>query len=213
MNGIRTTLLALVGAALMCGTAGAAYDKLPKGLARLTPEEVSRRIEVTDDPLEPYILVSTRGAWARGRSIDGAHANDVHLRALVDRGSGAVQWQVWHELVSGRVMRDMTEVSYRVGGRPQKADVLVMKRWSADCPSVDAIHTACNQYARLVFELPGSVVQEIADAYSPGHRAAWRLRFTDARGATIAGGLAPAEASGLVEAVTRVRHQHLTPVN
>jgi len=213
MKRVRMTLLTLAGTALIWSTAGAAQDKLPKGLSRLTPETVTERIEVTDDPLEPYILVSTKDAWARGRAIDGAHARDVHLRALVDRRSGAVQWQVWHELTYRGIIQDMTEVNYRAGGRLQKTDVLIAKRWYDDCPSVDAIQTACRKYARFVFELPGNVVEEIAADYSPGDRAPWRLRFSDGNDGMITSGLAPAEAAGLIEAVAKVRREHMASTN
>lgn len=179
MNLVRTTLLTLAGAALIWSTPGVADDKLPKGLARLTPDEVAERIEITNDPLESHILVSTKDAWKRGRSIDGAQAQDVHLRALVDRRSGDMQWQVWHELTYSGIIKDMIEVSYRAAGRLRKADVLIAKRWYDDCPPVDAIQIACSKKARFVFELPGSVVEEIATDYRPGDRSSWPLRFRD----------------------------------
>lgn len=189
------------------GGAGAAhaYEKLPHGLAKVTPAEVAERIRVEDEPLEPHIVVSTHQAWPRGRSIVGAHAADVHLRALVDRDSGAVRWQVWHELVYDRSPRHVVGVDYHDAGKPAQAELVVAQHWYDDCPATDAIHHACNRYARLAFELPGHVVEEIAAAYTHGSREPWRLSFKGRDGSTITGGLAPAEAAGLIDVVKKVR--------
>lgn len=44
--------------------------------------------------------------------------------------------------------------------------------WHDDCPSVDAMKTACMRYTRSV--IPGHVVEEIAAAYRPESRDPWR---------------------------------------
>ncbi|WP_091148690.1 hypothetical protein [Novosphingobium sp. CF614] len=201
----------LVAACLALGWTGsaAAYDELPRGLAKLTPAEVVDRIRVDDEVLEPHIVVSTQKAWDRGRRIEGAHASDVHLRALVDRESGAVRWQVWHELVYDSAAREMVGVNYRVDGRLQRAGLVVAEQWQDDCPGVDAAEISCNRYARFVFEIPDRAMQEIAAAYRPDSRAPWRLRFKDVNGGSITSGLAPAEAAGLLKAVAQVRGERL----
>lgn len=201
------TLLAALATCFTLGWAGvaAAYDELPRGLAKLTPAEVVDRIHIDDEMLEPHIVISTEKAWKRGRGIEGAHATDVHLRALVDRQSGAVRWQVWHELVYPGHRPEMVGVNYRAGGRLEQAELLFAEHWQDDCPGTDDPAASCNKYARFVFEIPDDVVAEIAAAYRPESRAPWRLRFKDVNGGSITGGLAPAEAAGLVKAVDRMR--------
>lgn len=201
---IARMLLAGSIAIAWAGTASA-YDKLPRSLAKLTPADVVERIHVDDEALEPHIVVSTQKAWDRGRGIEGAHASDVHLRALVDRESGSVRWQVWHELVHPSRHPEMVAVNYQTENGLQQAGILVAEQWEADCPGTDGVPVSCNKYARYVFEVPETVVQEIAGAYSPDSRAPWRLRFKDGNGGSITGGLAPAEAAGLIAAVDRVR--------
>lgn len=182
-----------------------AYDRLPAALAQLTPDEVREQVKVHDDPATPHVVVSTREAWDRGRSIGGAHARDVHLRALVDRQSGAVRWQVWHELVHPGPTPRVVGVNYEAGGQTAQADLLFAEQWKEGCPSVDAIHRACNRHTRLVFELPEQVVSEIAESYTPESRRPWQLKFRAENGKSISGGLAPAEAAGLLDAVETVR--------
>ncbi|MCJ2176971.1 hypothetical protein [Novosphingobium album (ex Hu et al. 2023)] len=202
-----TRLRAILASCLALGWASsaAAYDELPRGLAQLTPVEFAERIQIDDEALEPHIVVSTHKAWDRGRSIEGAHASDVHMRALVDRQSGAVRWQVWHELVHPSRRPEMIGVNYRTEGRLEQADILVAEHWSGDCPGVDNVPVSCNKYARLIFEIPGSVVEEIAETYRPESRVPWRIRFKDENGGSITGGLAPAEAAGLIMAVKQLR--------
>ena len=91
MNVVRSLLIALL--AFGCVNPAAAYDKLPRGLAKPTPAEVGERIRIDDDQLEPRMVASTEAAWKRGRQIEGAHASNVHLRALIQaveqvRGDG-----------------------------------------------------------------------------------------------------------------------------
>lgn len=205
----RALPLCLALATFGWATAAAAYAELPRELAGLTPAQFAERVRVRDEPSEPHILVSTRKAWQRGRSLEGAHAKDVHLRALVDKQTGAVRWQVWHDLVHDGRARTLVGVSYLVDGKPAEASLIGSEHWESDCPPVDAMQRACNSHARLVFELPGQVVAEIAALYSPDRRDPWRLHFRDEAGGTITGGLAPAEAAGLLEVVERVRRDRL----
>lgn len=198
----------LLAACLAFGWVGsaAAYDELPQGLAKLSPANVVDRIRIEDEMLDPYIVVSTKKAWDRGRRIDGGHASDVHLRALVDRDSGAVRWQVWHELSYTGGAREITDVTYLAGGHPRQTDFVLAEQWN-DCPSVDALKVHCDRYERFVFEIPGRIVKEIAASYKPGDRSPWRMRFNDKSGRSITGGLAPAEVAGLVQAVEQVRRE------
>jgi len=204
MRSRRALAAALALGVLGSPGAAAAYEELPRALARATPDMFAQGVRVLDEPHEPYVQVSTRKAWSRGRRLQGAHAEDVHLRAMVDRQSGAVRWQVWHELVVHDRPSEIIGVNYRVGGRTEQGRLVRIDQWD-DCPGVDAIQRACNRHARVVFELPGSVVEEIAAAYRANSREPWRLRFSERGGGTVTGGLAPAEVAGLRDAVEHVR--------
>lgn len=201
---MKAAVALVLAAGVGLAAPAAAYDTLPRGLAAVTPAEVAERVRVLDAAEQPHVVVSTERAWTRGRGIGGAHAADVHLRALVDRESGAVRWQVWHELVYEGPRRDVAQVAFMAGGREVIAPVSAVEHWE-DCPGVDAMMRACNRHVRIAFELPGAVVEEVAAAWLPASREAWRLSFHDADGGAIKGGLAPAEVRGLVDAVGKVR--------
>lgn len=193
-------------AALTLATAAPAlaYEQLPERLARLTPADFASKVEVADDPEAQAVVFSTREGYTRERALRGAHANDVHLRAVVDRRTGAVSWQVWHKLVYTGGKREIVSVHYTAGGAPRQSAVTEARHGLTQCPPTDGIGT-CNLELGFAFELPEQTVREIARSYRPGERKPWQLRFKDANGRDVTGGLAPAEAAGLIHAVEEWR--------
>lgn len=196
---IRRFKLAIpaIAAALVPAAPALAYERLPAGLAQLSPADFASKVRIIDDPVEPTIVLSTRDGYKRGRSVKGARAEDVYLQALVDRKTGDVTWRVWHELSMGN-QRKLSSVQYLSGGKTlEQAEFLTMENWLDQCPPTDGTGS-CNHFVRVAFELPDQTIREIADAYRPGERRPWRLRFKDANGRDITSGLAPAEVAGLI---------------
>ncbi|MBV1688821.1 hypothetical protein KRR38_14355 [Novosphingobium sp. G106] len=177
-----------------------AYERLPAGLAQLSPADFASKVRIVDDPLEPAIVLSTQDGYTRGRPIKGAQANDVHLRALVDRATGQVSWQVWHQLSYVGQQRNLESVQYLAGGALDQSQVMAVENWLDQCPPTDGIGS-CNQFMKVGFELSDRTIREIAAAYRAGQQTPWRLRFKDRNGRDVTGGLAPAEAAGLLDAL------------
>lgn len=199
---IRRMKLAMLAIAtpLAAATPALAYERLPTGLAQLSPADFASKVQIVDDPSEPAIVLSTRDGYKQGRSVKGARAEDVYLQALVDRKTGAVSWRVWHELSMGS-QRKISSVQYQAGdGKLQQADFLTMDNWLDQCPATDGIGS-CNHVVRVAFELSDETIREIANAYRPGERTPWRLRFKEANGRDILSGIAPAEAAGLINSL------------
>jgi hypothetical protein len=202
MTMIRKIKLAILAVAfpMIAAAPAAAYDRLPTGLAQLSPADFANKVRVIDDPLEPTIVLSTDDGYKRGRSIKGAQADDVHLRVVVDRTTRRVSWQIWHELSYMGNQRELASVHYLTDGALKRSKVTALENWLDQCPPTDGVGS-CNQFTRVAFELPDRTIREIASAYRPGERTPWRLRFKDKNGRDITGGLAPAEAAGLVHAL------------
>jgi len=183
-----------------------AAQKLPRPLTDLSPAHFAEHTAIAEASPGGAVVLSTQAGYTRSRAIKGARANDVHLRAVVDRQSGKVSWQVWHDLVYVGGRKDLSAVHYTAGGVAQKAAPLHVEHWLDECPATDA-PGFCNQFTRIAFELPEQTVREIASAGSAGSNAPWRLRFYDAAGKHVTGGIAPAEAAGLVQAFDAWRGQ------
>mgnify|MGYP007106201399 CR=1 FL=1 len=178
----------------------AAYETLPRSLAQLSPEDFAERVEILNDPLEETIVLSTRDAYASGRSVKGAYAEDVHIRALADRESGKISWQIWHDFIHAGRRKELHAIHYLSGGRLHKAAPVLVEHWLDQCPPTDGLGS-CKQFVRVIFELPEHAIREAAASYRQGSREPWRIRFKSAAGKDITSGIAPAEAAGLIQAV------------
>lgn len=198
------SLTAALAAALCAAMPAAAHDRLPAALAGLSPADFAADIRIEDDPQASAVVVSTQDGYPRGRSLKGALADDVHLRAVIDRATGQATWQVWHEIayVDGR--RDVQAVHYAAGGAAREARPFHVAHRADRCPPTDGLGH-CGTATRIGFELPESTVREIAASHVPGSRAAWPLRFRATGGRDVTGGLAPAEAAGILRAVDTFR--------
>jgi hypothetical protein len=197
---ISRPFLASLAISLCAAAPAAAYDTLPSALAGLSPADFAQDIHIVDDPLASAIVVSTREGYTRTRSLQGGLADDVHLRALIDRSTGKITWQVWHDIayVGGRKAVDA--VHYQAGGAVREARPFHVTHRVDRCPPTDAVGH-CGEAITIGFELSEATVREIAAAYAPGSRAPWPLRFKDTDGRDVTGGLAPAEAAGILHAV------------
>ena len=201
----------LAGLAVGVPQSAAAYDRLPTPLARLSPAYFAGKVRISEDPLGETVTFSTYEGYQRGRSLKGAYAADVHLRAHVDRGNGRVTWQVWHDLITIRGHKAVVAVEYRAGGIWRVVRPSAVHHGFSHCPPTDAAGS-CNQVTRIAFELPETAVREIAAAGRGGAQQPWQLRFKDASGRDVTGGIAPAEVAGLVAALdawreTRTAHR------
>ncbi len=198
---IRLTLtvgaLALVSAA---SSNAAEYRPLPRGLASLSPDHFVERVVVVDDPLDDEITLSTERGYKKGQPMRGVFADDVHLRARISRSNGKVTWQVSHTLINFGARANVTQVVYSDGQRNVTVAPTKVDRWQDVCSPGDTAGP-CFEYMRVVFDVPQPVVDLIASGYRPGSREPWKLRFRDDAGTDMAGGLAPAEAAGLLLAV------------
>lgn len=207
MLGAGMVGLLAVPALLLSGTAQARED-LPRALATLTPQDFAARAEVVDDPAEPHVVASTRKAWPRGygRSPSGGvEIGDVHLRALVDRESGAVRWQLWQELTHVGAPSALTGLGFHDGTEPVEAALARAERRPERCPAQDALHTSCTVRVHYMFDLPAEAMTRVAESYAPGSRTPLRLAFSDAAGRTHEVALAPAEVAGLAAVVGSLR--------
>lgn len=190
----------------------AAYELLPRKLASLSPQDFAQKVHVEDDPLAPAVMLSTQRGYTRGRSIDGAYANDVYLRAVVDRNTGSVRWQVWHEFINVRGHKNVVAIHYLKGGTTASADPVALDQWLDQCPPTDGAGS-CNEFTRVAFELPEDVMREVAASYRAGSREPWRLQFKDVSGRDVTGGIAPAEVAGLVQALDAWQIRNTRPTH
>lgn len=189
-----------IGAMVAAPLGAQGYKPLPRALASLSPTEIAQRVEVTDDPLDHAVVLSTERAYRRGQAMAGAYADDVHLRARIDRVTGAVSWEVWHRIINFGAKGKVTAVTYAAAQGPVTVIPKRAEQWEDMCGPGDS-HAPCHQYLLVVFEVPQEVIAGIASSYRPGDRQPWRVRFDGPSANGLIGGVAPVEAAGLMLAL------------
>lgn len=199
---LRTTLLATAATLVAAPAFAAVGDKLPARLAKLSPAQISERVQVVDDPLEEHVVFSTEGVFRNSGFKDDVALHDSFLEARKTRASGEIVWRVRHDFTYSGARRDVKLVHVSTPDGLLKIAPSAVRRWSEDCGDVAV---ACSQHLTVEFDLPEAAVRHIAAAWRPGDRTPWKLRFKDARGQDVTVGLAPVEVAGLVDAVDRAR--------
>jgi hypothetical protein len=201
----RSLSLSLLAAAFVLAPTAQAYERLPRALAALSPADFANQVRIADDPADGAVVLSTRDGYARGRAVRGAPVDDVHLRAVVDRISGRATWQVWHDLVTVSGYKNVVAVEYVSGGMRRSTRPIAIHQSLGQCPPTDGAGF-CNRITRIGFELPESAVRELAESYRSSSRTPWQIHFRDGAGKDVIGGIAPAEAAGLIAALEAWRH-------
>ncbi|WP_156500339.1 hypothetical protein [Croceicoccus bisphenolivorans] len=210
LSGSRPTLVSrpLLAIGLLAGTMlsapALAIEELPNSLASLTPAEFAGSAQVIDDRLEPELVVSTQDAYSRSRPLDGARARDVHMKARIARDEGSVTYHVVHDLAYWSPYRQFTHVQFMDGDTLVMRPVMIEKTGREYCDQDTAIGE-CRVFQTLSFELSAAEMERLAQGYSAGSREPWRLRFKDEFGEDVTSGIAPAEAGGLLQAVSGLR--------
>lgn len=197
-----------VGAALACLAAVPAHavEELPKKLAAISPAEFADSAKVVDDLLEPDLVISTQDAYSRSRSLDGARAQDVYIVARIARAQGDVSYHVVHDLAYWAPRRSFTHVQF-LDGNDLIVRELAIEEGGQEYCDVDTAIGECRVFQTLSFELSTEEMQRLSESYAAGSREAWRLRFKDEHGQDVTSGIAPAEAGGLLQAVSQLQKE------
>jgi hypothetical protein len=193
----RIVVLLIGAAAGIIPQSAAGQDQMPKRLAAMTPGDFEKKIVVTDDPLERHVVISSHKAFRQSATLGDGMARDIHMRALVDRQTGATQFQIWHDIAYWGQRKSFYQVNYIAQGNLHQTDLLVVAHRADDCPAIDGIGS-CSRNKTLAFEVPESVMRDIARQYTPRSRSRWTFRFKDQLGLDVTSGIAPAEAAGLL---------------
>ncbi|QSR15992.1 hypothetical protein [Novosphingobium sp. KA1] len=162
---------------------------------------------VIDDPALPHVLATTHKAGKRGHGRAAAGSVEIgpaHLRAHVDRESGAVRWQLWQEVTHAGLARDMTGLALGIDGDAARTSAALplaqVERQAERCPTQDALVTACTTRVHYAFDVPAGTVARMAASPSPT-----RLALHDTIGRTFQASMHPDEAAGISDAVAALQ--------
>jgi hypothetical protein len=192
---MRAGVIGILGAPalLLAGEAAAREGAIP----------AAAEAAVIDDPALPHVVASTHKPGKRGHGRAAAGSVEIgpsHLRAHVDRESGAVRWQFWQEVTHLGLAREMTDLAIDLDGTPTVLTLAQVERQPERCPAQDALVTPCTTRVLYAFDMPAGTVRRMAASPSPT-----ALAFGDTIGRTFHASIHPDEAAGLTAMVETLR--------
>lgn len=199
MNKTRNTLmaLALVTGVAAAGAAAAEPHKLPAKQTALTAEHFHAKTQIIDDPLDVETVISSERGFHTGRGLFKSPYNDNHLRAIVDKRSGATRFEVRQTLMYPGSIRGYGAVSYQTGQWPVAVPVTKIRDNAAYCFLFEAPEV-CRE--EVSFGISESELRRAAT--TPG---AWSFKFTSDKGYEHRTAITHAEIEGLLKAVDGYR--------
>ncbi len=190
------TLVAILAVAA-AGSASAEAVRLPAKQAALSADHFHARARVIDDPLDIETVVSTERGFQTGKGLFRAPTNDNHLRAVVDKRSGATRFEVRQTLTYPGPVRGYGEVSYQSAQWPVAAPLTRIKDNTGHCFLFEAPEVCREEVA---FDVSESELRRAAAA-----PAAWGFKFKSDTGHEHRAAITPAEIAGLLKAVDAYR--------
>jgi hypothetical protein len=200
MTKIRTALLALTAITGLAvgGAASAETTPLPARQTALGADHFHARAQILDDPLDVETVISSERGFQTGKGLFRAPSNDNHLRAVVDKRSGATRFEVRQVLTYMGPVRGYGEVAYETAQWPVQTTVNRIKDNAGHCFVLEAPEL-CRE--EIAFEVSESELRRAAAA--PG---AWSFKFKSDGGDEHRTAITPAEIQGLLKAVDTYRH-------
>jgi hypothetical protein len=195
----RNTLLALtlLGGVAAAGAAAAESVKLPAKQAALSADHFHAKTQVIDDPLDIETVISSEQGFRAGQGLFKSPASDNHLRAFVDKRSGATRFEVRQTLMYPGSIRGYGEVSYQTSQWPVSTPLTKIRDNASHCFLFEAPEVCREEVSFTVSE------SELRSAAAkPG---AWAFKLSSDKGYEHRTAITHAEIEGLLKAVDTYR--------
>lgn len=164
---------ALVLAAATAPTAAQASGA-PSRLATIAPEQFQARTQVIDDHLEAETLISTEKAFRTRRGIFDTGWSDNHLRAVIDKRTGAVRFEVRQTLKYAGSFRGYDQVNYQTSAWPLSAAVTKLRDNRVGCSQIEAAEICAED---VTFPVDEKHLRDVAARYDPAAPGQWAFKF------------------------------------
>ena len=197
-------VVAALGLALTAFPAAANEDNaLPPKIARISTGSAFAAVAVSDDDLEPEIILSSEPVYKQRRGLVGYMLDDTYLKARIDRRSGKVSFEVHQWMRYQGNLRGYRQVNVQTPEGLRQRPLDKVRYSSETCPQQESL-VECVFTEHLAFNVDEGVLRTLAES-APGE--GWRFRFKAANGKDFNAVLAPAEIAGLLKAVDAQRQQ------
>ncbi|KRB92087.1 hypothetical protein ASE22_09130 [Sphingomonas sp. Root720] len=192
-------------AAPLAAAAASTTGAMPARLRAMTPDDFHAAVSVSEDAAADRVLLSTQpGFVPQPLSPIRTLLSDNHLRAVIDRTSGAVRYEVHQSIFHWGPRRSFTVARLSGAAGTRAAELILSEDGERFCPNEDG-WGHCASTRRIAFEIGEEELRAIAGRYRPGDSRMWTFRIEERGGRHWDGGIGPAEAAGLLLAAAKLR--------
>ena len=168
----------------------------------LSSEHFRRTTKVEGDSLDTVVILSTQPGFSRGTGLLGRVRNDVFIRGVIDKRTGARSYFVYQRITyEAKTWRTYSRANYQSFDGPESVRATQVYR-DLDCRSASD-YRGCTYQEHVGFAVEEDLVQTVAmlPVSAAGRSSAWRFKFVPKRGADYVSGLSAAEVKGLLDAM------------
>lgn len=186
----------------------AKIEPSPKQLEKLqalTPQGVADKIETLDDDLETTATLTTANAYQSNGKFTDRVRSDNFLRAFIDKRSGTTRYQLYQSITYNYIYRNFSGASFATAEGPSNIAITVISHEVLGCFGGP---DKCSYKDTLGFDISEDQLRWVAGQYVAGASPFWRFKFRSQAGMDWEDRMMPAEAAGLLEAVSRYRARH-----
>lgn len=202
---MRRFTIGLAALAVVLPGAALADVQYPKKLLAMTPEAFEAAAVVHDDRLEFETVISTEPAFkAGGKSVLRTVMEDNHLRAIVDKRTGATRYEVHQFIRYAGPRRAYTGVNYATADGLQHVKPLLAQHGADYCPDSET-NLGCSLSKRIAFSVNEADLRAVAASYGTDRSPGLTFKLKDETGKDWRDGIAPAEVTGLLRAADAYR--------
>jgi hypothetical protein len=194
----------LAGLALLMSTTAAFANNGPifhKKTLRMSPEAIVAGTIVEDDSLETEAVLSTQYAPNKGKKPLRQTSDRAYLKAVIDKSSGAVRYEVKQIIYYPGDQRDYFSAQYLTPAGLRQAKLADVRHGVLDCFTNDYDVISCMRTKYVSFSIAETDLKAIASAYQPGGPGNFIYKFKERSGVDYSGGLVAAEVVGMLKAV------------
>lgn len=204
-TGISWASIAVGAMALLLAATPAIAADMPKRLRAMTPQDFSSAVAVSNDPASGQTILSTEPAFVRNPLSPIRHLlSDNHLRAVVDRESGAVRYEVHQSIFYWGQRRTFTAAHIPAANGTRATALSRADHGERFCPNEDN-WGHCALTKKIAFAIDEDELRTIAALYRQGSGNGWAYRVEESGGRHWEDTISPAEAAGLLIAIERLR--------
>ncbi|SFK04911.1 hypothetical protein [Caulobacter sp. UNC279MFTsu5.1] len=201
----RTTVSSTVSAAIITAVLAATTapaiaqtPNVPPKLAAMAAEQFQARAQIIDDHLETETVISTEGGFRHTRGLFKTPWNDNHLRAVIDKRTGAARFEVRQTLKYPGSFRGYGEVNYQTSTWPVSAPLIKVRDNAQNCALFEAGEVC---FEEVTFAVDEAHLREIAQRRVSGTPAPWAFKFKAGDAYEHRAAIVQAEIVGLLRAV------------